>query len=266
MLYYLFLLISGAAAVAIAAYYGPVSHWYGPWIVVLTGILVFDLCIIVHLIVCVFLSFFVNLNKPVHGQSRFYYNVMSETAFLFMKVMRVRIHFSGKELIPEDGRFLLVCNHISWLDPAVAIVLLHRYHIAFISRKENYSYPIANKYLYKAACLALDRDNSREALKTINKAGDLLKSGVCAIGIYPEGWITKTGELQEFRHGAFRIAKKGEAPVVVSHISGAERILKKPFWRHCDVYFDIKGVVPADFVAENKTAAISDRAMEIMKS
>lgn len=173
---------------------------------------------------------------------------------------------SPREYIPEDGKFLLVCNHISWLDPAIAIALLRRYHIAFISRKENYSYPIANKYLYKAACLALDRENNREALKTINKAAEFLKDGVCAIGIYPEGWVTKTGKLQEFRHGAFRIAKKGEAPVVVVHLSGAERILKKPLWRRCTVNFDIKGIIPKEFVAEHKTNEISDAAREIMLS
>ena len=93
-----------------------------------------------------------------------------------------------------------------------------------------------------------------------------MKDGVCAIGIYPEGWVTKTGELQEFLHGAFRIAKKGEAPVVVVHLSGAERILKKPLWRRCTVNFDIKGIIPKEFVAEHKTNEISDAEREIMLS
>lgn len=264
MLYYLYIAIGLFVALTATTVQSFVGNWFWPWAVALCTLLVFDLCVLVHIAICTFLSFFVNLNKPIHTQNRFFYEILAQTAVLFLKIMRVRIKVTGREYIPEDGKFLLVCNHISWLDPAIAIVLLRRYHIAFISRKENYSYPIANKYLYKAACLALDRENNREALKTINKAAEFLKDGVCAIGIYPEGWVTKTGELQEFRHGAFRIAKKGEAPVVVVHLSGAERILKKPLWRRCTVNFDIKGIIPKEFVAEHKTNEISDAAREIM--
>ncbi len=264
MLYYIFLSISLFVALLIAIIEGVTLNWYWPFIAVLVTLLVFNLCIIAHIIICAFLSFFVNLDKPIHKQNRFFYMILAETAHLFLKIMRVKIDVKGRELFPKDSKFLLVCNHISWMDPAVAIVLFRKYHIAFISKKENFTYPIANKFLYKAACLALDRENNREALKTINKAAEFLKNGVCAVGVYPEGWVTKTGELQEFRHGAFRIAKKAEAPVLVTHISGAEKILRKPLWRKCTVTFEIKGTVPAEFVATHKTVEISDLAREIM--
>lgn len=266
MLYYLFVILSLFIAFSAAVTYGFFAHWYWWILAILIGLLVFDLFVIGHLLFCLFLSFFVHPDKPIHKQDRFYYRVLVETAYLFLKIVNVRFHFHQKELLPKDCRFLLVSNHISWIDPAIAIVLLQKYHIAFISRKENYSYPLAKEFLYKTLCLALDRDNNREALRTINKAGEFLQNGTCAIGIFPEGWITKDGNLQEFRHGAFRIAKKGEAPVVVAHISGAEKVLKSPFWRRHDVDFTIKGVIPSDFVASHKTAEISDLAREIMLS
>ena len=266
MLYFIFIAVSLFVALSAVIVRGVSLNWDWPWIAALAALLVFNLCVIGHIVICIFLSFFVNLNKPIHRQNRFFYGILAETAYLFLKILRVKINFKGKEFFPKDSRFLLVCNHISWVDPAIAIVLFRRFHIAFISRKENYTYPIANKFLYKTACLALDRENNREALKTINKAAEFLKDGVCAVGVYPEGWVTKTGELQEFRHGAFRIAKKGEAPVIVTHLSGAEKILKKPFWKKCTVDFEIKGVIPAEYVAEHKTVEISDLAREIMMS
>lgn len=264
MLFYTILLISIYIAASTVMVYGILDRWFWPWIALLVFANVFFLCVILHIVFCTFLSFFVNINKPIHRQNRYFYRVLVETAYLVLRILRVRIHFSGKEYLPEDSRFLLVCNHIAWLDPAIAIVLFRKYHLAFISKKENYSYPIANKFLYKAACLALDRENNREALKTINKAAELIKDDVCAVGIYPEGWVSKSGELLEFRQGAFRIAKKAECSVIVTHISGADKILKKPFWKKCDVYFEIKGVVPVEFVREHKTAEISDFAREIM--
>ena len=264
MLFYTILFTSFFIAASSVTVYGIIDRWYWPWIALLIFLNVFILCVLIHLVCCTFLSFFVNINKPIHRQSRFFYRILTQTAYLFLRIMHVRVHFSGKEYLPKDSRFLLVCNHISWIDPAVTMVLFKKYHIAFISRKENYSYPIANKFLYKAACLALDRENNREALKTINKAAEFLNDGTCAIGIYPEGWVTKTGELQEFRHGAFRIAKKACAPVLVTHISGADKVFNKPFWKKCDVFFEIKGVIPEEFVREHKTVEISDLAREIM--
>ena len=264
MLYYLFVGLSLFAASSAAFTYGLFAHWYWWLQALLVAVLVFGLCVLAHLLFCVFLAFFVHPDKPVTKQSRLFYRVLVETAYLFLRVLNVHVHLEGKEKLPENCRFLLVCNHISWIDPAISIVLLQKYHIAFISRKENYSYPLAKQFLYKTACLAIDRDNNREALKTINQAAEFLKSGECAIGIYPEGWITKTGEIQEFRHGAFRIAKKGEAPIVVATISGADKALKKTLWKRCDVTLTIRDVIPADYVAAHKTAEISDFAREIM--
>ncbi|MBQ7873693.1 MAG: 1-acyl-sn-glycerol-3-phosphate acyltransferase [Oscillospiraceae bacterium] len=264
MLFYLILFASIFIAASTVMVYGILDRWFWPWIAVLVFINVFILCLLAYIVYCAFLSFFVNTNKPIHRQNRYFYHILSETAYLVLRIMRVRIHFSGKEHLPENSRFLLVCNHIAWIDPAVAIVLFKKHHLAFISRKENYSYPIANKFLYKTACLAIDRENNREALKTINNAAELISDGVCAVGIYPEGWVSKSSELLEFRHGAFRIAKKADCPVLVTYIKNSDKIFKKPFWKKCDVYFEIKGVVPVEFIREHKTAEISDYAREIM--
>lgn len=266
MLYYIFILTGVSVSIFLVVMNEQFVFKTDFWVLGLVAAIVFSTCVFIHLIFCVFLSFFVNPNKPVNSQSRLYYDVLAETAFLFLKILRVKIKPNGKDYLPKDCRFLLVCNHISWVDPAVAIVLLRRYHIAFISRKENYTYPIANRFLYKAACLAIDRNNNREALKTINKAAGFIEDGVCAVGIFPEGWITKDGELQDFRNGAFRIAKKSGAQVLVAHISGAETIFRKAFWKKCTVNFEIKGVIPSEFVETHKTNEIGEKAREIMLS
>ena len=49
----------------------------------------------------------------------------------------------------------------------------------------------AGKYLAKSGCIGLDRENNREAVKAINRAADNIKNGVCAMGIYPEGYVNK---------------------------------------------------------------------------
>ena len=93
---------------------------------------------------------------------------------------------------------------------------------------------------------------------------EFIKNGICSIGIYPEGWVSKSGELLEFRHGSFRIAKKAECPVVVAHISGTDKILKKPIWKKAEVLLEIKGVIDTEFIKAHKTIEISDFARKIM--
>lgn len=264
MLYYIIFFISFHVAASTVMVYGIIDHWFWPWIALLIFINVFLLGIAAFLLYCAFLSIFVNKKKPILHQNRYYYHLLVQTAFLVIKFFRVKVKILGDELVPKDGNFLLVCNHIHWLDPAVPLLLFKKHHIAFISKKETHSYPVAGSFLHKAACLPIDRENDREALKTINKAAQFISDGICSIGIYPEGWVSKDGTLQEFRHGSFRIAKKANCPVVVAHITGTDKVLRFPFWKKCEVVFEIKGIVPTEFVKENKTLEISNFAREIM--
>lgn len=264
MFFYMFLLASLLIANATVVVYGIIDRWFWPWIAILVFLLVFLFLVLLFLVYCVLLSFFVDVNKPIHRQNRYFYHILVQVAYILLGMLRVKIHFIGKEYAPKDSHFLMVCNHTAWLDPAIPLVLFKKHHIAFISKKETHSYPIAGKFLHETACLAIDRENNREALKTINKAAEFIKEGVCAIGIYPEGWVNQSGELLEFRHGAFRIAKKADCPVIVTHITNADKILKRPLWKKCDVYFEIKGVIPVEYVREHKTVEISDYAREIM--
>lgn len=264
MTYYIIVFISFFIAVSTVTVYGILDRWFWPWIALLTFINVFLLCIAAFLLYCAVLSVFVDKKKPILHQNRYYYHIIVQTAFLLLKILRVKIKVSGLEQVPEKENFLFVCNHIHWLDPAVPLLLFRKRHIAFISRKENHAYPVAGSFLHEAACLPIDRENDREALKTINRAAQFITDGVCSIGIYPEGWVSQNGELMEFRNGAFRIAKKAGCPVVVAHISGTDKILKKPFWKKREVFLEIKGIVPKEFVFENKTAEIGNLAREIM--
>ena len=264
MLFYIIFFASAYIALSTVTVYGFIDRWYWLILAALIFINVFMLGVAAHFIYCAFLSLFVNTKKPIIHQNRYYYHVLVQTAFLVLKIFRVKVHISGREFIPKDGNFLFVCNHIHWPDPAVPLLLFRKRHIAFIRKKETHSYPVAGSFLHEAACLPIDRENDREALKTINHAAEFIKNGICSIGIYPEGWVSKSGELLEFRHGAFRIAKKAECPVIVAQISGTDKILKKPIWKKHEVFLEIKGIIDEEFIREHKTVEISNFAREIM--
>ncbi len=170
---------------------------------------------------------------------------------------RVHCVVSGQDLLPQEGRFLWVCNHRSAFDPVVTADRLRDCNIAFLSKPSNMKLPGIARLAWGACFLAIDRENDREALKAILKAADLLKRGVCSIGLYPEGTRTKTGKLLPFHAGSFKIAQRGNAPVVVAAIQGSEKVGRNFPFRRTVVNLDILEVIPAEKVKAMSTQELS---------
>lgn len=103
---------------------------------------------------------------------------------------------------------MFVGNHRSNFDPIIEWLVLKPWDIAFISKGENFKIPFFGRIIRKCCFMPIDRENPRKALRTINKASDLLQSGEVSIGVYPEGTRSKTGELLPFHDGVFHIAKR----------------------------------------------------------
>ena len=80
---------------------------------------------------------FVDIEKPQERDSKFHRFMVVHTAQLVLSVLRMRVHTKGLEQIPQDGRFLLVCNHINDLDPVTLLALFPKSQLAFISKREN---------------------------------------------------------------------------------------------------------------------------------
>ncbi len=124
----------------------------------------------------------------------------------------------GKDNIPDDENVLFVANHQGLFDfPAVVTCL--KKPCAFIVKKEAASYPVVNYCMELMDCIYIDRDNAREALKSLSAAADLIKDGRNVL-IFPEGTRSKTGEIGEFKNGVYKIIEKAKCKVVPILIDG----------------------------------------------
>ena len=209
------------------------------------------------LLVC---SLFINPKKEYENHSRFYRALLNGATAFAMKIMRIRIHTSGMEKVPENTKKLLfVSNHRSNFDPIITWHIFNKWQPAFVSKASNFKIPIFGRFIRKCCFMAIDRENPRNALKTILKAAELLKKGKVSIGIYPEGTRSKECKLLPFHNGVFKIAQKANADIVVLAVSGTEQIHKNYPFRHTDVYLDVLEVIPAETVRATKTDAIGER-------
>lgn len=219
---------------------------------------------ILFLVIC---SLFVNPKKEYEEHSGFYRALLNGATAVAIKIMRIRLHVSGMEKIPPDTKNLLfVSNHRSNFDPILTWHILKRWQPAFVSKASNFKIPIFGRFIRKCCFMAIDRENPRNAIKTIHKASELLKKGEVSIGIYPEGTRSKNCKLLPFHNGVFKIAQKADAPIVVLAVSGTEKISKNYPLRHTDVYIDVLEILPAKRVKETKTDIIGEHIKTEIKN
>ncbi len=192
---------------------------------------------------------FVDIEKPQEKDSKFHRFMVGNTAQLVLSVLRMRMHTRGLEQTPKDGRFLLVCNHINDLDPVVLLAYFKKSQLAFISKRENAEMFIVGKIMHKILCQRINRENDREALRTIINCIKIIQEDKASIGVFPEGYTSKDGLLHPFRSGVFKIAQKAGVPIVVCTVQNTN----KPFHnilrlKATDVHLHlIKVLQPEDF-------------------
>jgi 1-acyl-sn-glycerol-3-phosphate acyltransferase len=183
-----------------------------------------------------------------------------------LPILRIRIKKTGMEKVPQTGRFLLVCNHCSDSDPIILMREFRKYKLAFISKKENKDMFVIGPMMHKLQCQLINRENDREALKTILKCIQILKEDRASVAVFPEGGIlTEDGKLHHFRPGVFKIAQKAQVPVVVCTLKNTLPVvpnIKRLKASHVEL--DVLGVIDTDTVMALKTVEIAEKAHAMM--
>ena len=207
----------------------------------------------------------VDMNKPRQRYSRFFWCLAQTVIQVCFPVLRVRIRTRGIENRPKKGRYLLVCNHLHEIDPAV----LHRYFpegdLAFIGKKEVRDMAIVNKAMHATLGQFLDRRDDRDGLRVILRCIDLLRKDACSVAVFPEGGIADDRKLQHFRPGVFKIAQKTQVPIVVCTIQGTDRVM--PLVRKLKpsrVELHLLDVIPPERYAGMKTPELADMIYQMM--
>ena len=144
----------------------------------------------------------------------------------------VKLTVIGEENIPVGEPVLYVGNHRSFFDIVVTYPRCKGL-TGYIAKESILKVPILGTWMKKLYCLALNRDNTREALKTILKAIEYVKSGI-SICIFPEGTRSHDPDkLLPFKEGSLKIAEKTGCAIVPMSISNTDEILENHFpWIH----------------------------------
>ena len=224
------------------------------WVLPLLYVLCFLLFLLLAVIFLALVCAPVDIQKPQHEDSRFYRFIMYLYIELLIQVVGLKIETKGLERIPTGRRFVLVCNHQSEADPGIIHHFFRKSQLAFISKKENANMPFVGKIMHKTLCQMVNRQNDREALKTILKCIEIIKEDKASIAVFPEGGIKGGNVLHPFRHGVFKIAQRTRVPIVVCTLWGTQNVFHNGLrLKPTDVDFHVLGVVQPEQI-QGKTA------------
>jgi len=158
-----------------------------------------------------------------------------------------RVRARGLEHIPDEGPALVVCNHVSYVD-ALVIGGTCRRPIRFVMDHQIFRIPLLNFVFRTAGAIPIAPQREHPAVHdaAFRRVAQYLKDGE-VVGIFPEGKLTRDGEMNPFRPGITRIL--AETPVIVVPMalgnlwgslfswSGGRAFLKRPrkFWALIDL-------------------------------
>jgi 1-acyl-sn-glycerol-3-phosphate acyltransferase len=131
-----------------------------------------------------------------------------------------RIETEGLEKIPDEGPALLVCNHVSFMDPLIVMGVVRR-PIRFVMYYKIYNIPLLNFIFRTAKTIPIAGRKEDAALldAAFDEVDRALANGelVC---IFPEGGLTRDGEIAPFRPGVEKIITRRPVPVIPVAVRG----------------------------------------------
>jgi 1-acyl-sn-glycerol-3-phosphate acyltransferase len=139
----------------------------------------------------------------------------------------VKKDWRGGEKLPQSGPAIVVCNHLSYLDPLTFTHFLYNNGRAprYLGKESVFRVPIVGRVIRGAGQIPVSRE-SKDAVKGLEHAIAVLKAGHL-LGVYPEGTLTRDENLWPMRAktGVARLALMTGTPVYPCASWGPEKVL-----------------------------------------
>ncbi len=152
------------------------------------------------------------------------YRLMPHFLLRFLAALLVRslyrLETDGLERIPERGPAILVCNHISFIDPVVLVAAVQR-PVRFVIDHQVFRVPLLSIFFRQLRTIPIAPDKEAPGQKEVafRNIAQALRRGEM-IGYFPEGGISFNGELMVFRRGIERIVAETPVPVIPIALTG----------------------------------------------
>ena len=142
-----------------------------------------------------------------------FHKILWYIAYPFVKLLWL-VKFEKPKDMPKTGPVVLCCNHISYLDPVLLELSMHRW-IYFMAKQELFRNKLFAALIKFLGAFPVKRGTGDQ--EAINTGFEILDEGK-VMGIFPEGGRSKDGKLMRAKAGAVLFAAKTGAPIQVMAI------------------------------------------------
>lgn len=180
--------------------------------------------IAVHSIVFCLWSLFLSVFDRSGGRLVHFYGAVP-WAKIILWVCGGQVKVKGLENVDRHVPRIYLSNHQSYFDIFALLAYLPA-DFKFVLKQELMKIPLLGLAMRQAGYIAIDREDPRKAVKSMNEAAMKIKQGASLL-IFPEGTRSADGKLQPFKRGGFLLAFKAGCDVVPVAISESHKIVPK---------------------------------------
>src|SRR5690606_9653957 len=158
------------------------------------------------------------------------FTIVPEFLMRFLSWLLVRLLYRLRiegieEHVPDEGPALVVCNHVSYMDALILAASIPR-PVRFVMYHRIFDIPVL-RWIFRTA-RAIPIAGAREDPALLQRAFDEIDAALAdgqIVGIFPEGALTRDGEIGPFKSGVEKVvqraAARGQAvPVVPMALRG----------------------------------------------
>lgn len=160
------------------------------------------------------------------------YDVFPVWARAVLRAAGVRVHIHGAERLDPKANYIFVANHASLFDIPVLLVA-SPVPVRILYKRQLERVPFLGWALRASTFIAVERERPQTAGKILQQTIASLERDPAALLIFPEGTRSRTGEVGQFRRGAFAIAFASGRAIVPIAIHGTGQILPPTTLRFC---------------------------------
>lgn len=166
-----------------------------------------------------------NTTHDVKESRKMIYKRLQQLSKNLVKSAAIELEVRGLENLPKEGPALYMATHKSVFDIIILLSIIEDPSI-FVGKKEVAKMPFVNKWFDALGCIYLDREDKRQALKSIIQGIEELKSGQSVV-IFPEGTRSMSNEILPFKEGCFKLATKTQVPIIPIALSNTYKIFEE---------------------------------------
>ncbi len=167
--------------------------------------------------------------------------------------------------VPTDGRlpYVAVANHESFVD--ILLISHLPFEMKWMSKSEFFKIPFVGWAMWLAGDIRLERGDKKSGVRALQECRDRLDKRV-SVMIFPEGTRSFTGELGEFKDGAFKIAIQAGAPILPLAVLGSRTALIKHDWRFGYSHAEVRVLdpIPTDRLTKADVGDLRDRTRAVI--